>query len=339
MLERHGITTKDLFGKGAMALLFNKPDQSTVATDVSQKEEVVDLSANSQDKKKKRGPAGALRTDNCYTTTTTAKFAITPTVHLYKNPHTFVEGAIKLTLEDKPKELILSFKLILKNGQYLDSNFGLTPPKKVKGTKSKVILKEDDVPTNFTHLGQYMGTSGRQIFEPKKMWKENNKAKPHRVDAAAENKNTKEYPIVYFTFAFATDLDPRNLIDGIRNEWETHDGGKLMVKDLQSHKSKVAFVLYFVCTGTPHNYILRTLCSILQEAAELQLEGTMITEVDGEEHPITIIPEISIKDQVPSLKGVDTKDFDKLPWHVKENRKALQVDAKSDDIQELKDLV
>ncbi len=78
-------------------------------------------------------------------------------------------------------------------------------------------------------------------------------------------------------------------------------------------------MLYFLCTGTPHKYILRTLCSILQEAVELHLEGTMTAEVDGEEHPITIIPEILIRAQVLRLKGVDTKDFDKLPWHVKKN--------------------
>ena len=98
-------------------------------------------------------------------------------------------------------------------------------------------------------------------------------------------------------------------------------------------------MLFFVRTGTPHKYILRTLCSILQEATELCLEGTMNKEVDREEHPITIIPEISIRAQVPRLKGVDTKDFDKLPWHVKENRKALHVEAKPEDMQELKDLV
>ena len=112
-----------------------------------------------------------------------------------------------------------------------------------------------------------------------------------------------------------------------------------MIKDLQSHESKVAFVLYFVSTGTSHKYILRTLRSILQEAAELRLEGTMTAEVDGEEQPITIIPEISIRAQVPRLKGVNTKDFDKLPWQVKENRKALHVEAKPEDMQELKDLV
>ena len=66
----------------------------------------------------------------------------------------------------------------------------------------------------------------------------------------------------------------------------------------------------------------------------------MTPEMDGEEHPITIIPEISIRAQVPRRKGFDTKDFDKLPWHVKENnRKALHVEAKPEDMQELKDLV
>ena len=65
----------------------------------------------------------------------------------------------------------------------------------------------------------------------------------------------------------------------------------------------------------------------------------MTAEVDEEKHPITIIPEISIRAQVPHLKGVDTKDFDKLPWHVKENRKVLHVEGQPEDIQELKDLV
>ena len=66
-----------------------------------------------------------------------------------------------LKLEDKPKELISAVKLILTNGQYLDENFGLTPLKKVDGSKSKIILRGDDVPNNYTHIGLYMGTSGK----------------------------------------------------------------------------------------------------------------------------------------------------------------------------------
>ena len=79
LLEWHGITTKDLFGKGATALLFNKPDTATVDTDEPQTEEVVNLSANSPEKKKKKGPAGALRTkiqELCLEGTMTAEIAI-----------------------------------------------------------------------------------------------------------------------------------------------------------------------------------------------------------------------------------------------------------------------
>ncbi len=80
-------------------------------------------------------------------------------------------------------------------------------------------------------------------------------------------------------------------------------------------------MLYFVCTSTPHKYIFRTLCNILQEAAELSLEGTMTAEVDGEEHPITItiiiITEILIRAHVVighSIGGVliPTKWHDSL---------------------------
>ena len=67
-------------------------------------------------------------------------------------------------------------------------------------------------------------------------------------------------------------------------------------------------MLYFVCTSTPHKYILRTLCNIPQEAAELSLEGTMTAEVDGEEHPITItiiiIPEILTRAHVVIGHGI-----------------------------------
>ena len=61
-----------------------------------------------------------------------------------------------------------------------------------------------------------------------------------------------------------------------------HGGGKLMVKDLQSHESNVAFVLYFVCTGTPHKYILRTFCSIVQLAEIFGLDPLQVRYLSPE---------------------------------------------------------
>ena len=70
----------------------------------------------------------------------------------------------------------------------------------------------DDVPINFTHLGQYAFTSGNRIFEKKKDWKGENdrhsksKKADHR-DNAPKPETFKD-PVVYFTVAIATDIPP-----------------------------------------------------------------------------------------------------------------------------------
>ncbi len=49
-------------------------------------------------------------------------------------------------------------------------------------------------------------------------------------------------------------------------------GGKLQVKDLQSHESKVVLALYYVFTGTPYTYsiILKTINSILRDTTSIR---------------------------------------------------------------------
>jgi hypothetical protein len=150
-----------------------------ITTATTPQEDAINLSGKSPKKKKTKGPAGALHAENRYTATTTAKFTLPSTTLSYSYLCMYAEAAISLSLEDKPKELIAAIKLLLCNGRYLDPHFWLTPLKAVDSMKPKIILKEEDVPLNFTHLGLYMGTLGRQIFEPKKKWKDNNKGRPH----------------------------------------------------------------------------------------------------------------------------------------------------------------
>jgi hypothetical protein len=103
---------------------------------------------------------------------TTSSFSVAKIAHKYTHPRTFVEAAITLIKEDKPKELIAAIKLLLTNGQILDPNFALAHLKHNEATtKPKLITTIDDVPVNFTHLGQYAFTSGNRIFEKKKDWK------------------------------------------------------------------------------------------------------------------------------------------------------------------------
>ncbi len=138
-LARHGISPNHLFGKEA--------EETTNA-------ETVDFSGveNFPLKKETRNAVVSLViTNNRYTT---KSFSIIPTAHTYAHTRTFVEAAIALTKEDKPKEFIAAIKLLLTNRKILDHNFDLAPLKHDTATKKpKLILEEDDVPVNFTHLG------------------------------------------------------------------------------------------------------------------------------------------------------------------------------------------
>ena len=97
---------------------------------------------------------------------------MTQKVHVHTYAKTFIEAAITLKSDDKPKEFIAAIKLLLANGKYLDSNLALTPLKhNINIMKPKLILKEDDIPINVTHLGQYVYTSSNRISENKKNWK------------------------------------------------------------------------------------------------------------------------------------------------------------------------
>jgi hypothetical protein len=70
----------------------------------------------------------------------------------------------------------------------------------------------------------------------------------------------------------------------------------------------------------------------------MRIEAGADKEVDIQLRVVST-PDISIRAQVPRLKEIKTKDFDKLPWHVTENRKALHVEAKPEDVEELKELI
>ena len=225
------------------------------------------------------------------------------------------------------------------NGKYLNPHMAFTPLKhSINIMKPKLILREDDVPVNFTHLGQYVYTSGNRIFEKKKNWKAAPRKTAPQRDQEQRDKSFLKDPVVYFTIAIATDVLPQTLINGIKTEWETHGGGKLQVKYLQTQESKVVLALYYIYTGTPYNIILKTIQMILRDASSTREHERMTLEGDDTYNPLPV-PEVSIRAQVPRLKGVDSSSFDKLPYHVRENRKVLHIETDPDDEAHLKDLI
>jgi hypothetical protein len=60
---------------------------------------------------------------------------------------------------------------------------------------------------------------------------------------------------------------------------------------------------------------------------------------DDEDYSPPVIPGILIHAQVPRLKGFDTSSLDKLPYHVKENRKVLHIETDPKDEAYLKELI
>ncbi len=332
-LAGHGISPNHLIEKEA-------GETTEAGKEAPYKTKTVDLTAAENSPEKKRTKSAKVpslvKESNRYTT---KDFSIATTAYKYDHPRTYVEAAITLTKEDKPKEFIAAIKLLLSNGKILDPNFALAPLKRATATKKpKLITAGDDVPVNFMHLGQYAYTSGNRIFEKKKDWKGNNSSKKadHRDNATKED--TLRDPIVYFTITIATNVLPRTLINGIQAECEANGGGKLQVKDLHSQESKVVLALYYVFTGTPYSIILKTIELILHDATSICEHERMGLE-DNKNYIPPPLPGISICAQVPRLKGFDTFTLDKLPYHVKENRKVLHIETNPEDEAYLKELI
>jgi hypothetical protein len=96
------------------------------------------------------------------------EFSLTPTTHVYSHPLTFMEATICLMLEDKLKDFTVAAKLLVQNAKYLDSHFGLTPLKSNPDKSSKIIIAEEDVPSNFTHLGYIHLPLGTEFLRRRK---------------------------------------------------------------------------------------------------------------------------------------------------------------------------
>jgi hypothetical protein len=112
-----------------------------------------------------------------------------------------VEASIKLTGSNLTQEFIVNLQELLTNGQLVNKSFAFSPVKSDGGDKK--IHETSGVPTNMTMLGAHfkISSNGKNPFKKQKAW---------------ENKTMKDKeefrdPIVYFSFAIATDEDPEEL--------------------------------------------------------------------------------------------------------------------------------
>ena len=118
----------------------------------------------------------------------------------------------------------MTLQELLKNSQLLNTAFSFCPVK--DDGRVKRISNPSAVPTNMTLLSAFFKISsmkGRNPFEKQKVWKNNKEVKGELRD-----------PTIYFTFAFATDEDPQDLLYRVSHEWHRRDGSLLKLKELQT---------------------------------------------------------------------------------------------------------
>jgi hypothetical protein len=135
----------------------------------------------------------------------------------HNHKRVLAEASIQLKGESPAQDFIVNLQELLKNGQLVDKHFAFCPIK--EDGQNKKIHNPSSVPSNMTLLSAYFKLSnmkGKNPFEKQKVWKNNKEVK-------GEVRN----PVIYFSFAFATNEDPEDLLARVCHEWH-HQGGNML---------------------------------------------------------------------------------------------------------------
>ena len=143
----------------------------------------------------------------------------------------------------------------------------------------------------------------------------------------------------YFQFSISCDEDPTYVLERVRNEWFWFriGGGKLEVKEIQALDVQQTHGIYFVTTqGNDTAILVKELTQMMEEVKEI----TWMEDVETDLFKNT--PEITLRANMPKIKGQDTSKLNKLPYDVMQDRRAffLECDAKcADYLRELISLI
>jgi hypothetical protein len=179
-----------------------------------------------------------------------------PPPHSHTHPRSIVEACIQVSGNGPKRKFVETLQDFLQNAQIVDKHFGFAP---VKENRGKLIFGAGKISLNMTVLGAYFKISsqgGRNPFKRQKVWGKN------KTKKGDEFKD----PTVYFTMAVATDEDPAEVMDRVRQEWGRIGGKMLRVKELQSFDSKTIISLFNISTQVPKKIILEEFRAILVAA-------------------------------------------------------------------------
>ncbi len=173
-----------------------------------------------------------------------------------------------------------------------------------------------------TMLGAHFKISSgyrKNPFEKQKVW------------GKGSNKNKEEYknPVVWFTLAIATDIEPKDLVSRIVHKWHRIGGVRLTIKDLQSFESKTILSCFNVFTQTNKTILLAELEDILTQAQARaqEIDPTKFWWSSDDTSKNSSLPPIKLRLQNPKLPGQDTSHYNKLSWRVQANRKVLHIEC------------
>ena len=142
--------------------------------------------------------------------------------HDHKHKQILFDLAIELTTDNKYVEMIAKIVWLMKTGKKVDKALVMKPID--AGKKDGNLSTHLDVPNDFTDLGAYVEIS------------RSGNRDPFEIRRSREKDHTGSYiytdPVVYFTLAFAMDVNPEVLTHRMDIEWRRKGSKRLAVNEL-----------------------------------------------------------------------------------------------------------
>jgi hypothetical protein len=252
-----------------------------------------------------------------------AKVATKPP-HDHKHKRVYVEASRVLAETDKHTEFTMAIRSLLKEAQKVDEHFEIAMAN--EGKEGYSITQPHEVPLNHTDLGAYVKLPDNASFEKRRPW---------GMSAQDATEEDLVDPEVNFSLVISCDEEPEEVLSRIRQEWRKNGGNRLGVKELKTHVTKGAIVLYHLYNQGHEGTILAETKRMLEEARDLEEEEAM----DDFEYGEKDVPEFTLRLMVPKIPGQDTTRLNKLPWRVAAQRKALHIEAAAANVKHLQALM
>ena len=244
--------------------------------------------------------------------------------HVHKR--VLVEGKVKMrSPPDEENRLADEFVKVLigivNNAKTVDSSFVLVS--KVSG-KYPWIAQANQINFNHAILGRHVTTASNVEFKRQKPWG-NMKSKD---DDGLVN------PSVFFTMAWGCDVLPKEIINGIKTEFQKLGGEFLRVKKLDAFNVECAARVF----GT---HLSNSWGTMEYELKAILTEGRNREEKEDPhwEFATAPIPDFQLRLQVPRIPGLNSTMFENWPERLKAARKVPHVECDVEKVDQFRSLV